>query len=604
MVEESIRILLIDDAPAYIAYILQAFAHGDSRFQVLVVDSLASARALLETQQPDLMITEWALSDGGALDLLTASAAFPVLPMVVLTNNRNLRSAVAAIKAGAVDYLVKSDIAPTDLPQIARRAIREHRCLVEQLPAGAHQRAQVVEHAEPPIAPNGEVCQVMGSFSAITERRRMQAALEAERRSLARRVAARTTELRLANAELTRAARLKDEFFASMSHELRTPLNTILGMSESMLEQIYGPLTDEQAAALQSVEASGRHLLALINDILDLSTIEAGRLVLHSGPVAIEDIIQSSLRMIKQPAHQKRLSVALNRDSSVVTISADPRRLKQMLVNLLNNAVKFTPDGGAIGLEIAGDMQQGVVRLTVWDTGIGIAFEDLEQLFRPFIQLDSRLSRQYMGTGLGLVLVARMAKLHGGSVAAESTLGQGSRFTIVLPWPISNATGTAPPDAREADDVQFQRAQIGADLPRDTNQQPVGRRMILIADDNADNTSMFSRYLRMRGYDVVVALNGAEVLQLARELRPDLILMDIQMPEIDGLEATRRIRADAALASIPIIALTALVMAGDRDRCLAAGMNAYLSKPIGLQQLVAEIQTQLGDRHIPTVPAR
>jgi CheY-like chemotaxis protein len=414
----------------------------------------------------------------------------------------------------------------------------------------------------------------------------MEAALEAERSSLAQRVEERTAELRAANAELARAARLKDEFLASMSHELRTPLNIILGMSETIQERIYGPLTDEQAEAVRNVEESGRHLLALINDILDLSKIEAGRLALVPGPVSIEDISAASLRMVRQIAQHKQLSVALEHDPTVTTISADPRRLKQMLVNLLSNAVKFTPEGGSIGLRTGADLQRGMVHFTVWDTGIGIAPEDLDQLFRPFVQLDSRLSRQYMGTGLGLVLVERMAGLHGGSVTVESEPGHGSRFTIALPITAPQAGDDTPPSS--PDTLRASGASVAV--------EPSRRAHILLADDNAETSAMYSRYLSYKGYEVLIASNGAEVIERARELRPDLILMDIQMPGIDGLEATRQIRADSLLGQVPIIALTAMAMPGDRARCLEAGMNAYLSKPIGLQTLLTEIQAAIGQR--------
>ncbi len=268
--------------------------------------------------------------------------------------------------------------------------------------------------------------------------------LEAERASLAQRVAERTADLRMANGELAHAARHKDEFLASMSHELRTPLNTILGMSETLQESIFGAINDEQAEALRDIEASGRHLLALINDILDLSKVEAGKLDLHIEEVELVVVAQASLRLISQLARQKDLRIVSSNDSTVGMLHVDARRLKQMLVNLLSNVVKFTPEGGTVGLEIVGDAAARRVHLTVWDTGIGMAADDLPRLFQPFVQLDSRLARQYAGTGLGLALVQGMAALQGGSVAVESTLGQGSRFTITLPWaaalPMPNPT--------------------------------------------------------------------------------------------------------------------------------------------------------------------
>ena len=292
----------------------------------------------------------------------------------------------------------------------------------------------------------------------LAERKQTEVALADERLSLALRVEERTADLRAANAELARAMRIKDEFLASMSHELRTPLNTILGMAETVQEGIFGAINDEQTDALRRIEESGRHLLALINDILDLSKVEAGKLDLIIEDVGMAVIVQASLRLVSQLARQKNLRITSSIDRAVGMIQADSRCLKQMLVNLLSNAVKFTPEAGVIGLDVVGDAAAQRIHLTVWDTGIGIAADDLPRLFQPFVQLDSRLARQYAGTGLGLALVQRMAALHGGSVAVESTLGQGSRFTITLPWPaavvvadrLDTSDRVAPPTERDA----------------------------------------------------------------------------------------------------------------------------------------------------------
>jgi PAS domain S-box-containing protein len=421
----------------------------------------------------------------------------------------------------------------------------------------------------------------------ITERKQARAALEEERALLARRVEERTAELSAVNAELAGAARLKDEFLASMSHELRTPLNTILGMSEALEEQAYGPLNDEQRTSLQIVEESGRHLLDLINDILDLSKIGAGKLELEIGPVPVESICQASLGLVKQIAHKKQLKVLSGFDHAVTTILADGRRLKQILVNLLSNAVKFTPEGGSIGLEVVGDTEQQVVHFTVWDTGIGIRVENMGRLFQPFVQLDSRLAREYAGTGLGLALVYRMVEMHGGGIAVASDPGHGSRFTVSLPWREVETEEAGSPTGRAQDEI------ASLQLAGQPFSSRMGLPLILLADDNQGNINTLSQYLLAKGYRVIVARNGGEAIARAREERPDLILMDIQMPMIDGLEATRRIRADAQLANIPIIALTALAMPGDRERCLEVGMNDYMSKPVSLKGLVRAIETQI-----------
>lgn len=268
----------------------------------------------------------------------------------------------------------------------------------------------------------------------IAERKRAEAALEQERASLAQRVEERTTELRLANLELARSSQMKDEFMAAMSHELRTPLNAILGLSEALQELVYGPLTEKQIKSLNTIEQSGRQLLTMINGILDLTKIGAGKLDVQIEAVPVGRVCESSLRFVEQAADRKRLHVVKKFDSRVTMVQADERRLKQVLINLLDNAVKFTPEDGSIGLEVNGDVAQGLAHLTVWDTGIGVEPKDMARLFEPFVQLDARLSRHYSGTGLGLALVKRLAEVQGGSVSVESQIGRGSRFTISLPW--------------------------------------------------------------------------------------------------------------------------------------------------------------------------
>ncbi len=268
----------------------------------------------------------------------------------------------------------------------------------------------------------------------ITERKRIEEALAAERASLAERVKERTAELSKAHAELVHAVRLKDDFLASMSHEFRTPLNVILGMTEILQEKIYGPQNDQQLSYLRQIEESGQRLLALITDLMDSSQIRTGELELHITPVSVELICQAGLRFLNQAAHKKQLKVAFMCDSTVTTIQADEHRMKHVLVELLNNAVRFTPQGGTIGLDVEGNPEKRVISFSVWDTGIGIAKEDLERLFQPFVHVDSSLSRGYEGAGIGLSLAHHIVAKHGGSIAVESEEGKGSRFTVSLPW--------------------------------------------------------------------------------------------------------------------------------------------------------------------------
>jgi len=422
----------------------------------------------------------------------------------------------------------------------------------------------------------------------IMERKQMEAALAEERNLLAKHVEERTADLSRANSNLARALRVKDEFLANMSHELRTPLNAILGLSESLAEQVAGTLNEKQLKYVTTISESGHHLLSLINDILDLAKIEAGQITLDINKVDVNSVCQASLRMIKQMAQKKNLEVSLEIDGGVGLMWADERRLKQMMVNLLSNAVKFTPEGGKIGLKVMGEFEENKVLITVWDTGIGIKENDFQHLFKPFVQLDSGLARESTGTGLGLALVAQMARLHGGSVSVTSDPGKGSQFTITLPWEPALAADTV---ERMKTTGKFRA--IRPDMHQET---------ILLIEDTEDIVMMIKDYLEQAGYKVASAQDGIEGIEQAKLVHPDLILMDIQMPRMDGFETTQRLRQDPEFKYTPIIALTALAMPNDRERCLAAGMDEYISKPVNLRALVKIIQNCLSFREQKTRP--
>jgi PAS domain S-box-containing protein len=382
-----------------------------------------------------------------------------------------------------------------------------------------------------------------------------------------------------ANAEMERGLRMKNEFLANMSHELRTPLNAILGISESLEEQISGKLNEKQLKYIHTVIESGRHLLELINDILDLSKIEAGKLELNIQTIPVEKLCTSSLRLIRELAQKKALNVSLKIDEKVQFITGDERRLKQSLVNLLGNAVKFTPQGKNIGLEVKGNAQTNEITFTVWDEGIGIEQEDIEYLFQPFVQLNAGLAREFAGTGLGLALVAQMVHLHGGRIDLTSELQAGSRFTITLPWLPKEQAMLPTVQAKALNDIPMPKA--------------IHTGKILIVEDTEVVAQLMSEYLQHQGYETIIARNGQEGVMLARQELPQLILMDVMMPIMNGLDATKHIRADAAISDIPIIGLTALAMSSDREECIAAGMNDHLSKPIQMQDLVKIIEHHL-----------
>jgi PAS domain S-box-containing protein len=391
------------------------------------------------------------------------------------------------------------------------------------------------------------------------------------------------------NEELIRATRLKDEFLANMSHELRTPLNAILGMCEILQEEAFGPINKQQQKALSTIERSGNHLLALINDILDLAKIEAGKIELDCSLVTIEYLCESSITIIKQQAFQKQIELKVDITPNLPSLMVDERRIRQVLLNLLNNAVKFTNSQGKVTLTVTQERAWGpspyegnVIRFAIKDTGIGIAPENLAKLFQPFSQVDSALNRQYSGTGLGLSLVKRIVEMHGGKVSVESELGMGSCFMFELPCPDLPPSPQQSPELSQ-DQPEPEKLTSSAKTPKT---QP----LILLAEDNEANVLSISSYLTAKGFRMIFAQNGQEAMELAQKEHPDLILMDISMPKVDGLQAITQIRKDEGTANIPIIALTALAMTGDRERCLSAGANEYLRKPVRFKELVSLIE--------------
>ncbi|MBL8098153.1 MAG: response regulator [Anaerolineales bacterium] len=401
---------------------------------------------------------------------------------------------------------------------------------------------------------------------------------------LEHRVAERTTELNKTNLELEHANHAKDEFLANMSHELRTPLNSILGLSESLLEQHRDPLTQSQQKSLQIIESSGKHLLDLINDILDLSKLQAGMFDFYPQLVQPDELCKSSIIFVKSQVMKKNITLNYEVEEKISAFYADPRRLKQILVNLLTNAVKFTPENGQVTIKVNTKAEKEVIAFSVIDTGIGISQENLSRLFTPFVQVESSLNRNFEGTGLGLALVQKLTDVHGGSVEVETEVGKGSRFTINLPYKQNDT------------EIHHEESKIlpSKEIQIDFQPKPEKKnKRILLVEDNESNVLTIGEYLESHGYEIIIANDGLRAIEKASETNPDIILMDIQMPILDGLEATRRLRTDIQFEKTPIIALTALAMHGDRERCLEAGATEYMSKPVSLKELRKMIESFL-----------
>ncbi|MEE3717109.1 ATP-binding protein [Tumidithrix elongata RA019] len=359
-------------------------------------------------------------------------------------------------------------------------------------------------------------------------------------------------------------------------------------MSEVLLDGTFGDCNEGQRKAIALIERCGKHLLELITDILDLAKIESGKLELELSLTSVQNLCSYSLSFIQEIAHKKQIQLTMQVPPNLDLIEVDERRMRQVLINLLTNAIKFTPSGGLVTIDVNVDRSQQKILFAVSDTGIGIAPEDIPKLFQVFVQIDSKLNRQQEGTGLGLALVKRIVELHQGNIELVSTVGQGSQFTLILPYPISSTSQDSRDSIRSCDRAETIASSVGAageNLPI----QP----LILLAEDNEANIDTFSGYLTGCGFRMMIARNGEEAIATAHNQIPDLILMDIQMPTMNGLEAIQQLRSDSRFDKVPIIALTALAMASDRERCIEAGANEYIAKPVMMKQLLATIRQLL-----------
>jgi len=405
----------------------------------------------------------------------------------------------------------------------------------------------------------------------------------------------RSEEIGKQNLQLEQASRMKSEFLATMSHELRTPLNAIIGFSEVLKDGVMGELTDDQQEYIGDIFNSGQHLLTLINDILDLSKIEAGKMELNLEPVDVPQLLENSLTIVKERAMAHSIKLSLQVDEALVACELDARKGKQILFNLLSNAVKFTPDGGTVSLSVRivqaetihaelspqlAESKGEFLELQVADSGIGISKEDQQKLFQAFVQADSKLSRQYEGTGLGLVMVKRLAELHGGGVDMSSEPGKGSEFTVWLPY---RASGDEARDASLA-------------VRRSTTSMPSGGNpLVMIVEDEDAAANLMRIQLEDDGYRTCRAASAEEAMEMLEGTRPDLITLDIMLPGMDGWDFLAKLKASEAYSSIPVVIIS---IVANEQKGFSLGASQVLQKPVRKKELftaLAELRMDASD---------
>ena len=506
MESQKIRTLLVEDNPGDARLIRELLSAKRNSYQISHVSRLEDAIARLPNDRMDVILLDLTLPDSTGLEtVFRMREAARDVPIVVLTGLDDETLAVKAVQEGAQDYLEKDQLGSQLLERTVRHAIERHRLLWE------------------------------------LQRRKAQA---------------------------EKASRAKSEFLANMSHELRTPLNAIIGFSEVLSDEHFGSLNDKQKEYTHDILESGEHLLALINDILDLSKIEAGKTELTLNLLDLKQTVEATISLVRERADARNVAVSVNISDDIGTMRLDERKIKQILFNILSNAIKFTPNGGKIGVEVKKNGNKEVL-VSIWDTGIGIDEKDKSKVFEEFQQIDNAYSRAYPGTGLGMPLTKKLVELHGGTIWFESDgKDKGTRFSFILPF----------------------KGGFENSIPTVKKEKPSGRiaskrpeaLTVLVVEDDVRAAKLLNSVLSIAGFNVEHAYDGIEVMKKVRSLKPDVITLDILLPGRYGWDVLAELKKDPDTANIPIVVIT---IVDDHQQAIALGADDYILKPISKETI-------------------
>ncbi|MEC5162363.1 MULTISPECIES: response regulator [unclassified Janthinobacterium] len=565
------RILAVDDSPSYLR--VQAEVLLGEGYDVILAHSGEEALRMVRAQAVDCILLDRIMPGLGGTETcrrLKADPATRDIPLIMLTAMEDRDAMIEGLSIGADDYVLKSsefDVLKARVrAQLRRKQFEDDRRRV-RAELGAKER---------------EAAEMRAARALADSRAELLAILEQKNRDLELAVRAlqeRQGEIDEKNRQLEEASRLKSEFLSNMSHELRTPLNAIIGFSDLLRGGVVGPLSERQQVCVGHVVTSGKHLLALINDILDLSKVEAGKMELELEPVQPDALLRGCLSLVLEGAAKRAVTFAFEPCGELEAAMFDLRKLKQIAYNLLSNAVKFSADGGQVTLSAhrlgragvgqgapagmttrvlplpPGQFQQWL-EIRVRDHGIGVNPDDMRHLFQSFRQLDSSMARHHEGSGLGLALVSRMAALHGGTVGVASGAGMGSQFSVWLPWRALAGPGAVEP--------------------------PRGRRVLVIEDD-VQAAALLRLHFESIGFEVALAADAASALALAEHGAPDLITLDLVLPGASGWDVLEQLKANPLLGPTPVLLVS--LIAEELKAC-ALGAAQLLQKPIQHQALI------------------